>query len=178
MQIYQKNSISVNIWLYSFLQRSFIYFHICRLFTQMIKGTSYNIRWRSDEIFFFLKHEVEEKKSLFSYAHRCRKAQERESLCSVIIRCCHHRRLSQSSFVIITIRCNHRPPQFCLMSINSHLTSVTIHLSYVRHPTFIIVPSDIRHCPFQLCLTSDIHHSSVRHPSLSISVMSDIWHSS
>ncbi len=52
VQICQRNSISVNTWFFSFFQRSFLYFQFCRLSAQMIKGTSYKIRWRSKEIFF------------------------------------------------------------------------------------------------------------------------------
>ncbi len=154
MQICQRNSGSVNTWLSSFLQRWFLYFHLCWFFAQMIKRTSCKIRWKSEEENFFIKKsQSKRKKSPFSFARHCCRAHGCGSLCNVVIvvvRCCCHSLQSPS----ITIRSS---------SVTVLLMSpfVTIHHNFIQRPlTSARYPTSIQPLPFVIIIFIDASYSS------------------
>jgi hypothetical protein len=160
LQICRRNSKSVNIYFSSFLQRSFLYFHLCRLSVRMIKGTSCKTRWRSKEENFRKTKTWSNEKHLFSLLHTIviqfmdTDHFATPSLSIVIV---IRRNYCQSLllFVTVTVRHNHRPSPF--VAIPSMTPFITVRHSSVR------------------CSSPSIQHTSTSipfHPPTSICYLS------
>ncbi len=152
MQTCQRNSKSVNTWLFSFLQTSFLYFHLCRLSARMIKKTSYKIRWRSEkENLNIKKHEVEKNNYFLFYTPSLQ-----SSWTQIVLQHSRHHSCHPSPFAF---PCRHHLSQSSFVIVPSMLRFLTIrrrpHNSIWRPSTSVQCPSTsvqptfpIHRCPF------------------------------